>query len=41
MPISAMASTIRPGAMDGNSRNGCRPKTVVTEVGPVELGCAA
>ena len=32
-----MTSTTRQGAVAGNSRNGTRAKTVLTEIGPVEI----
>ena len=37
MTTSAMASTTRTGRDGGNSRNGHRAKTVITDTGPVEL----
>jgi putative transposase len=32
-----MTNTIRPAALGGNSRNGTRSKTVLTEIGPVQI----
>jgi putative transposase len=32
-----MTNTIRPGGGSGNSRNGTTPKTVLTDVGAVDL----
>ena len=37
MNISATPSTTRPARNGGNARNGTRSKTVITEVGPVDL----
>ncbi len=41
MTISAMGSTTRPGRNGSNSRNGHRAKTVLTDIGPVEITRAA
>ena len=37
MSISATPSTTRPAATAATRRNGTRSKTVITEVGPVDI----